>query len=81
MKRTCIRQIEEGFRTIRIKLGLGDLKEDAKLVQEIRKTIGDDVKLRVDPNQAYSVKEALKLIPVLEDNDVEIYEQPVRGRI
>lgn len=56
MKRTCIRQIEEGFRTIRIKLGLGDLKEDAKLVQEIRKTIGDDVKLRVDPNQAYSVK-------------------------
>lgn len=77
MKRTCIRQIEEGFRTIRIKLGLGDLKEDAKLVREIRKTIGDDVKLRVDPNQAYSVKEALKLIPVLEDNDVEIYEQPV----
>ena len=31
----------------------------------------------MDPNQAYSVKEALKMIPVLEENDVEIYEQPV----
>ena len=77
MKRASIHQVEEGFRTIRIKLGLGDLKEDARLVREIRKTIGDDIRLRVDPNQAYSVKEALKMIPVLEENDVEIYEQPV----
>ena len=77
MKRASIHQVEDGFRTIRIKLGLGDLKEDARLVREIRKTIGDDIKIRVDPNQAYSVKEALKMIPVLEENDVEIYEQPV----
>ena len=39
--------------------------------------MGDDIKIRVDPNQAYSVKEALKMIPVLEENDVEIYEQPI----
>lgn len=77
MKKASIHQVEAGFRTLRIKLGLGDLKEDARLVREIRKTIGDDVKLRVDPNQAYSLKEALKMIPVLEENDVEIYEQPV----
>ena len=52
------------------------MKKDCRLVREIRKAVGDDIKIRVDPNQAYSVKEALKMIPVLEENDVEIYEQP-----
>lgn len=77
MKQASLEWVDRGFRTIRIKLGLGDLKKDCRLVREIRKAVGDDIKIRVDPNQAYSVKEALKMIPVLEENDVEIYEQPV----
>lgn len=77
MKKASLKWIAQGFKTVRIKLGLGDLKQDIQLVREIRKAIGADIKLRVDPNQAYSLKEALKMIPVLEENDVEIYEQPV----
>ena len=77
MKQASLNWVDQGFGTIRIKLGLGDLKKDMRLVHEIRKAVGDDVKIRVDPNQAYSVKEALKMIPVLEEHDIEIYEQPV----
>ena len=77
MKQASLNWVDKGFKTIRIKLGQGDLKKDVKLVHEIRKAVGDDVKIRVDPNQAYSVKEALKMIPVLEEHDIEIYEQPV----
>lgn len=77
MKQASLNWVDKGFGTIRIKLGLGDLKKDMRLVHEIRKAVGDDVKIRVDPNQAYSVKEALKMIPVLEEHDIEIYEQPV----
>lgn len=77
MKQASLNWVDRGFGTIRIKLGLGDLKKDMRLVHEIRKAVGDDVKIRVDPNQAYSVKEALKMIPVLEEHDIEIYEQPV----
>lgn len=77
MKRSTRRWIESGFKTIRIKLGLGDIKKDIELVKEIRKEIGPNIKLRVDPNQAYSLKEALRIINVLEENDVEIYEQPI----
>ena len=77
MKQASLNWVDKGFKTIRIKLGQGDLKKDIKLVHEIRKAVGDDVKIRVDPNQAYSVKEALKMIPVLEEHDIEIYEQPV----
>lgn len=77
MKQASLNWVDKGFGTIRIKLGLGDLKKDMLLVHEIRKAVGDNVKIRVDPNQAYSVKEALKMIPVLEEHDIEIYEQPV----
>ena len=77
MKKASLKWTEQGFKTVRIKLGLGDLNKDIQLVREIRKAIGADIKLRVDPNQAYSLKEALKMIPVLEENDVEIYEQPI----
>lgn len=77
MKEASLNWVDKGFGTIRIKLGLGDLKKDMLLVHEIRKAVGDNVKIRVDPNQAYSVKEALKMIPVLEEHDIEIYEQPV----
>ena len=77
MRAASLDWISQGYRTIRIKLGVGSLKQDMELVRNIREAIGDDVKLRVDPNQAYSVKDALKMIPVLEDNDVEIYEQPI----
>ena len=77
MKQASLEWVDRGFGTIRIKLGLGDLNKDCRLVREIRKAVGDGIKIRVDPNQAYSVKEALKMIPVLEENDIEIYEQPV----
>ena len=77
MKKASLRWVEQGFGTIRIKLGLGELNKDIQLVREIRKAIGDSVRLRVDPNQAYSLKDARKMIPVLEENDVEIYEQPI----
>ena len=69
--------LDEGYKTIRIKLGVGDIYKDMEIVREVRKMLGPGVPLRVDPNQAYSLKEALKLIPVLEENDIEIFEQPI----
>lgn len=77
MREACLSWINKGFRTIRIKLGQGDLKKDMRMVHDIRNAVGDDIRIRVDPNQAYSVKEALRMVPVLEEHDIEIYEQPV----
>jgi L-alanine-DL-glutamate epimerase-like enolase superfamily enzyme len=77
MKRESRKWIEQGFKTVRIKTGVGSLAEDINMIRQIRREIGDDIRLRIDPNQAYSLKEALRLIPVLEENQIEIYEQPV----
>src|SRR5471032_2455046 len=45
----------DGFRAIKMKIGLGDLKLDARRVGAVRKTIGPDVKLAVDANHCFSV--------------------------
>ena len=44
----------------RLKIGLGP-REDLELVEIVRKSIGDDVKLMVDANHAYTAREAIPL--------------------
>ena len=41
-----------------MKIGIG-AKEDLKLVQAVRDSIGKDFKLMVDANHAYSLKDAI----------------------
>ena len=77
MVRKAQKGYEQGFRTFRAKLGTGDLKRDMDIVHQMRRALPDDAKLRVDPNQAYSRKEALRMIPCFEEHEIEILEQPV----
>ena len=44
---------EEGFDTTKIKISLGDMKNDLRRIEKIRLAVGPDMKLAVDSNQAY----------------------------
>lgn len=68
--------VDEGFHTIKIKIGTGFV-EDINRVKAIREAVGKNVTLRLDANQAYKPKEALKIIDKLADHDIELMEQPV----
>ena len=68
----------DGIRTIRIKLG-GGLGDDVRVVERMRDTFGDDVRLRVDYNQAYSPAEAVRAIKAIEPFGIDFAEQPVRA--
>lgn len=46
-------------------------------MMELRKTIGPDVTLRVDCNQAFTRNEAIRVLQALEPFDLELAEQPV----
>ena len=70
--------LSAGYRTIRLKIGMG-LDKDKELLKTARKTVGSTVKLRVDANQAYRPKDAVKIIKILEEYDLEFVEQPVAG--
>ena len=69
--------VEQGFRAIKIKLGVGDLGLDIETVAAVRDLIGPDVRLMVDYNQSLTVPEALRRIRGLARFDLEWVEEPV----
>jgi L-alanine-DL-glutamate epimerase-like enolase superfamily enzyme len=66
---------KDGFRIIKLKGGL-DLDEDVEKIIKIRETLGNDLVLRFDANQGYSVEEATRFIELTHSATIEILEQP-----
>lgn len=67
-----------GYRHIKVKVGL-DSEEDFRRVQAVRTAVGPAIALRLDANQGWKPKEAVRLIRRMEDAglDIELVEQPV----
>ncbi len=68
--------VELGFGTLKTKAG-ADMAEDLEMVRGIRDAVGDRLKLRIDPNRAYSPQQAAELCRHLEQYDLEYLEQPI----
>jgi L-alanine-DL-glutamate epimerase-like enolase superfamily enzyme len=67
---------QEGFQMVKMKVGTHP-DDDPRRVQVARAAIGDDVKLFVDANGAYTVTQALELAHVFSGQDVRWFEEPV----
>lgn len=78
MTRDSIEAVKLGYKTLKIKVGK-DSKLDIERMKAIRKAVGYDVKLRIDANQGWEPKEAVRTLRKIEDADVdiELVEQPV----
>jgi L-alanine-DL-glutamate epimerase-like enolase superfamily enzyme len=68
--------VEQGFTTLKTKAG-ADMKEDLEMVRGVRDAVGDRLKLRIDPNRAYSPRQAAELAKKLEPYRLEYFEQPI----
>lgn len=79
MAHEAAKHLAKGFTTLKVKVGTGSLQEDRKRVREIRRKVGADVVIRLDANQGWKPKEAIRMIQQLEDDgmDIELVEQPV----
>ena len=71
--------VRKGFKVLKVKLG-GPLSKDLKRVKAVRDAVGPSVRLRVDANQAWSLKEAIVLARELAGLGVEMIEQPLPAR-
>ncbi|MCC7359266.1 MAG: hypothetical protein IT317_07310 [Anaerolineales bacterium] len=69
--------VERGWRILKIKAGRPDPMADVAVVRAVREAVGDTISLRVDVNQAYDVKSALRVLRGLEPYGVEFMEQPI----
>lgn len=68
---------EQGFRAIKMKIGLGDPKLDFQRVKAVREAIGPDVQLAVDANHCFTVPQAIRLGRMLEPLDLMWFEEPI----
>src|SRR6266404_1547972 len=55
----------------------GKIDQDLPRVAAVRKAVGDDVFIKVDANEAYDAKTAIRLAKSLADHGIEVFEQPV----
>jgi len=69
--------LDEGFSQLKIKVGEGPEKDIMK-IKAIREKFGYGFILRVDANQGWSFKQALKVAKELEKYEIELIEQPLR---
>lgn len=73
-----LKAVSEGFGILKIKVGK-EGRKDVERIRAIRDAVGPDIRLRIDANQGWSAKEAVRIIQTMEDMGIEmdLVEQPV----
>ncbi len=70
--------VRQGYRILKIKVGKEGLADVARIAG-IREAVGGGIRLRVDANQGWTAKQAVRIITAMEDKglQIDLVEQPV----
>src|SRR5690606_1548321 len=71
--------IKRGFRVIKVKLGK-DLEEDVERVMKLREKFGNQIVIRIDANQGYTIDQTIQFYGRTYDLDIELIEQPLPAK-
>lgn len=71
------RMVAAGFRTLKLKIGHDPLPYDLDRLRQVREAVGGEIQLTVDANGGWTVNDAIRAAPVLEEYGVLFVEQPV----
>lgn len=80
MARDAINAIQRGYDCLKVKVGADPTLDVARLAA-VRKAIGPDKLIRIDANQAWEPKQAVKILNQMQEQglDIEFVEQPVKA--
>jgi len=70
--------VENGFKTIKIKVGHEKIEDDIELVKSIAENFSSDIKYRLDANGKWDIDKTKFAVKHLENINVEYLEQPVK---
>lgn len=71
--------LKQGFKVLKIKLGK-DLAEDIERLVKLRESFGNNVIIRIDANQGYSVKQTIDFYHQTKKLNIELIEQPLPAK-
>ncbi|MFC1996317.1 mandelate racemase/muconate lactonizing enzyme family protein [Chloroflexota bacterium] len=71
------KNLDHGFRAIKMKVGMEHLRQDLDRVQAVRELLGPDIPLMVDANMRWNVETAIRAARKLEVFDVYWLEEPI----
>ncbi len=80
MQRDAINAVERGYDCLKVKVG-SDPSLDVARLAAIREVIPKDICVRIDANQAWKPKEAVRILNGMQEKglDIEFVEQPVHA--
>ena len=67
---------ESGFKAVKMKVGLGP-KDDLRLIESVRRGVGDNYRFMVDANHGYTTHDAFYVGRAMEEFDPYWFEEPV----
>ena len=67
--------VEAGYKAIKLRLG-DNVRDDIRRVEAARDAFGDEMEILTDANTGYSVEDARRVMPALEDLEVRWLEEP-----
>ncbi|TRZ76013.1 MAG: dipeptide epimerase [Chitinophagaceae bacterium] len=66
----------QGFKIIKLKMGL-EVEEDIEKMLQLHAHFSNKIKIRVDPNQGYTLQDLKKFLKATSHTPVELIEQPL----
>lgn len=81
MAEDAVSYVKQGFNVLKIKVGKDSIETDIERIKEIRSRIGNGVQIRLDANQGWKAKDAVRAIRKMEEMNlnIELVEQPVKA--
>jgi L-alanine-DL-glutamate epimerase-like enolase superfamily enzyme len=73
----CSRLIDEGYPGVKVKVGSGNVLEDCRRVEAVRRAIGGSAKLMVDANGRWRLEEALEFVQRAAECNLYWLEEPL----
>ena len=80
MAEDAVDAVKRGYDTIKVKVGVNPSLDVERLLA-IRRATGPDVRIRIDANQAWTPKQAVRILDQMEERGIglELVEQPVKA--
>ena len=78
MVRDSLIALDRGYDCLKMKVGINPEMDVARL-KAVRQAVGNDVTIRIDANQAWNAKQAVRILNAMQEQglQIELVEQPV----